>query len=126
MISGGGIVKYAVCIGWGFAGYCGGGDVYVCGCCAVIESIAKRSSNFASIFAIFASARVAHSAYLVTASVSESSSVFVSVACIAIPNSWPIFVPPTSVILSLYLLIMCLRKIGPFFSVVWEDLVPLF
>ena len=56
---GGGVVKYTVCIGYGFAGYCGGGGVYVCGCCAVIENIAKRSSNFASISAIFASARVA-------------------------------------------------------------------
>ena len=71
MNGGGGVVKYAVYIGWGFAGYCcGGGGVYVCGCCAVIESIAKRSSNSASISAILASARVARSAYLVTASVS--------------------------------------------------------
>ena len=63
MYGGGGVVKYAVFIGWGFYGYCGGGGVYVCGCCAVIESIAKRSSNFSSISAILASARVARSAY---------------------------------------------------------------
>ena len=62
MNGGGGVVKYAVCIGWGLSGYCGGGCVYVCGCCAVMESIAKRYSNFASISAILDSARVARSA----------------------------------------------------------------
>ena len=46
MNGGGGVVKYSVCIGCGFAGYCGGRGAYVCGCCAVIDSIAKRSSNF--------------------------------------------------------------------------------
>ena len=46
----GGVVKYAVYVVWGFAVYCGGGGVYVCGCCAAIQSIVKRSSNFASIF----------------------------------------------------------------------------
>ena len=56
MNGGGGVVKYAVCIGCGFARYSGGGGAYVCGCCAFIESIAKRSSNFASISAIFSSA----------------------------------------------------------------------
>ena len=54
MNGGGGVVKYAVCIGWGFVGYCGGGGVYACGCCTVMDSIAKRSSNFASISAILA------------------------------------------------------------------------
>ena len=102
MNGGGGVVKYAVCIGCGFARYSGSGGVYVCGCCAFIESIAKRSSNFSSISAILASARVARSAYLVTASVREFSSVFVSVVCIATPNYWPIVVPPPSVILSSY------------------------
>ena len=88
MNGGGGVVKYAVCMGCGFSGYCGGGGAYVCGCCAVIEIIAKRSSNFASISAIFVSAHVARSAYLVTASMSESSSVFVSVACNAIRSKY--------------------------------------
>ena len=73
MNGGGGVVKYAVCIGYGFAGYYGGGGAYVCGYCVVIESITKRSSKFASISTIFASDSVARSAYLVTASVSESS-----------------------------------------------------
>ena len=100
MNGGGGVVKYAVFIGWGFSGYCGGGGVYACGCCAVMGSIVERYSNFASISAILASARVARSAYLVTASVRESSSVFVSVVCIATPNSWPNVVPSHSVILS--------------------------
>ena len=125
MNGGGGVVKYDVCIGLEFVGYPCGGGVYACGCCAVMESIAKRSSNFASISAILASARVARSSYLVTASVRDSSSVFVSVACIATPNYWPIVVPPPSVILSSYSLIMCLRK-WPIFSVVWDDLVPPF
>ena len=98
-----------------FSGYCGGGGVYDCGCCAVIESLAKCSSNFVSISDIFASAHVARSAYLVTALVSEYSSVFVSVACIAIPNSFPIVVPSPSVILSSYSLIMCLRKMAHLF-----------
>ena len=62
MNSAGGVVKYAVCIGWGFVGYCGSGGMYAFGCCAVMESIAKRSSDFASISAILASARVARSA----------------------------------------------------------------
>ena len=115
MNGGGGVLKYAVCIGWGFVGYCGGGGVYACGCCVVVESIAKHSSNFASISAILASARVARSAYLVNASVRESSSVFVSVVCIATPNSWTIVVPPPSVILSSYSLIMCLWKMAHFF-----------
>ena len=106
MNGGGGVVKYAVCIVWEFVGYSGGGGMCACGCCAVMESIAKRSSDFASISAILASARVARSAYLVTASVRESYSVFVSVVCIATPNSWPIVVPPPSVILSSYSLIM--------------------
>ena len=66
MNGGGGVVKYAVCIGWGFVGYCGDGGVYACGCCAVMESIAKRSSNFPPISSILASACVARSAYLVT------------------------------------------------------------
>ena len=99
---GGGVVKYVVCIIWGFVGYFGAGGVYACGCCTVMESIAKRSSDFASISAILASACVARLAYLVTASVMESSSVFLSVVCIVTPNYCPIIVPLPYVILSSY------------------------
>ena len=90
-----------------------------------MENITKRSSNFASILFILASACVARSAYLVTASVRESSSVFVSVVCIATPNYWPIVVPPPSVILSSYSFIICLRKMAHF-SAGRDDLVPPF
>ena len=75
MNSGDDVVKYAVCIGWEFVGYPGGGGVYAYGCFAVMESIAKRSSNFASIFAF--------SAFNSTSSMT-SLSLCISVPCLSL------------------------------------------